>query len=168
MWGTARAFDRSCASQRPARRADVRCFAGLGFAVNESWFYLGLAPPVTQQSGAEAVRLVLHLLLGGLGGFGFGLARLPRRMRLWRLVLPAGVAAAMLIHFCWDFWCGIPRDDVAPAFQRAASVGLLLTATALFGVFVWMGVQRSRGMFAPDDRKRLWGWPFSLLLGRRE
>ena len=56
-------------------------FAGLGFAVYESWFYLGLSRPVVQQSGAEAVRLVLHLLMGGMGGFGIGLARFPQRNR---------------------------------------------------------------------------------------
>ena len=143
-------------------------YAGLGFALYESLFYLSFTPTVPQQIGAEAVRLLLHLLMGGLAGFGLGLARFPKRLPLWPFVLPCGVVAAMGIHFFWDFWCGLPRDNVSEAFQRFAAVGLLLIATALFGVSVSMGVRRSRTMFSPKSQKRLWGWPFSLLFRRRD
>ncbi len=114
------------------------------------------------------MRLLLHLLMGGLAGFGLGLARFPKRLPLWPIVLPCGIVAAMGIHFFWDYWCGIPRDDVSEAFRRSAAVGLLLIATALFGVSVSMGVRRSRAMFSPKSQKRLWGWPFSLLFRRRD
>ena len=143
-------------------------FAGLGFAIHESLFYLNFKPIVPEQGGAEAVRLLLHLLMGGLAGFGLGLARFPKRLPLWPFVLPCGVVAAMVIHFFWDYWCGIPRDDVSEAFQRSAAVGLLVIATGLFGTSVSMGVRRSRAMFSPKDQKRLWGWPFSLLFRRRD
>ncbi len=145
-------------------------FAGLGFALEESRFYLGLADPnasVSVQSGPEAVRLILHLLMGGLGGFGVGLARFPKRMPLWPIVLPLGFAIAVVIHFCWDFWCGIPRDDHSESFRRFAAVGLILSATVLFGTAVMMGVRRSRAIIAPRSQKRLWGWPLSLLFGHR-
>ena len=145
-------------------------FAGLGFAMEESRFYLGLSQPTSSlavQTGPEAVRLILHVLMGGLGGFGVGLARFPKRMPLWPIVLPVGFAAAVVIHFFWDFWCGLPGDEISEAFRRFAAVGLMLTATGLFGVAVKMGVRRSRAVIAPRSKKRLWGWPFSLLFGRR-
>lgn len=143
-------------------------FTGLGFALHESLFYLSFTPKVPQQIGAETVRLLLHLLMGGLAGFGLGLARFPKRLPLWPFVLPCGVVAAMAIHFSWNYWCGIARDDVSEPFRRSAAVVLLVVATALFGVSVSMGVRRSRAMFSPRNHKRLWGWPFSLFFGRRD
>ena len=143
-------------------------YTGLGFALFESLFYLRIVPAVPQRGGTEVVRLFLHLLMGGLSGFGVGLARFPKRLPLWPLVLPSGVVAAMTIHFLWDYWCGIPRDDASEAFQRSVAVGILIVTTVLFGVFVSMGVRRSRAMFSPEHRKRLWGWPFSLLFRRRD
>ena len=143
-------------------------YAGLGFAIHESLFYLNFKPAVPQQSGAEAVRLLLHLIMGGLAGFGLGLARFPKRMPLWPIVLPCGVVAAMGIHFFWDYWCGIPRDDVSETFQRFAAVLIMVIATAMFGVSVSMGVRRSRVIFPHKDQKRLWGWPFSLWFRRRD
>jgi RsiW-degrading membrane proteinase PrsW (M82 family) len=139
-------------------------YAGLGFAIYESLFYLSLSSAAPQ----EAVRLLLHLLMGGLGGFGLGLARFPKQLPLWALMLPGGIVAAMGIHFFWDYWCGIPREELSDAFQRSAAVGLLLMATTLFGASVLLGVRYSREMFSPKDQKRLWGWPFSLLFRRRD
>jgi RsiW-degrading membrane proteinase PrsW (M82 family) len=141
-------------------------YAGLGFAIHESMFYLGLTTIDPQQSGTEAVRLLLHLLLGGLAGFGLGLARFPKRMPWWPVVLPCGVVTAMGLHFLWDYWCGIPRDGISEVFQRSAAVGLILVATALFGMSVSLGVRRSRAVFSPRDNRHLWGWPFSLLFRR--
>jgi RsiW-degrading membrane proteinase PrsW (M82 family) len=145
-------------------------FAGLGVALEESRFYLGLSDPdspVSVQAGPEVIRLILHLLMGGLGSFGVGLARFPKRIPPWQVVLPLGFATAVGIHFCWDFWCGIPRQDLPATFQRFAALSLMLTATGLFAVGVVMGTRWSRMVIAPGSQKRLWGWPFSLLLGRR-
>ncbi|MCA9073009.1 MAG: PrsW family intramembrane metalloprotease, partial [Planctomycetaceae bacterium] len=51
-------------------------FAGLGAAVEESFFYIQLADNVgTALIGTELIRLLLHIFLGGLAGFGVGLAR---------------------------------------------------------------------------------------------
>ena len=81
-------------------------FAGLGFGLEESRFYLGLSEPTSAvfvQAGSEAIRLILHLLMGGLGSFGVGLVRFPKRMPPWPVVQPLGFATAVGVHFCWDF-----------------------------------------------------------------
>ena len=146
-------------------------FAGLGVALEESRFYLGLSDPdspVSVQAAPEVIRLILHLLMGGLGSFGVGLIRFPKQTPPWPMVLPLGFATAVAIHFCWDFWCGIPRPDLPATFQRFAALGLMLGATGLFAIGVVMGARWSRAVIAPGSQKRLWGWPFSLLLGRRQ
>jgi RsiW-degrading membrane proteinase PrsW (M82 family) len=56
-------------------------FVGLGMAVHESAFYLSLEQPGVGNLGSEAVRLMLHLLLGGLSGFAVGLLAAKRTIR---------------------------------------------------------------------------------------
>ncbi|HIF33606.1 MAG TPA: PrsW family intramembrane metalloprotease [Planctomycetaceae bacterium] len=140
-------------------------FAGLGFAIEESRFYIGLAPSGARQIGPEAVRLFLHLLLGGLGGFGLGLARFPKRLRIWAILLPGCLASSMVIHFLWDYWLGLPEATTDTAgFRRWAAVSLMVVTTSMFGGAVVYGVRWSKKILAPLSEKRLWGWPFSLLI----
>jgi RsiW-degrading membrane proteinase PrsW (M82 family) len=140
-------------------------FVGLGFAIEESRFYIGLESNGARQIGPEAVRLFLHLLLGGLGAFGLGLARFPKRLRLWGIVLPLCLASSMVIHFLWDYWLGLPEATTETAvFRRLAAVSLMAVATTMFGIAVVYGVHWSRKIIAPLSQKRLWGWPFSLLI----
>jgi RsiW-degrading membrane proteinase PrsW (M82 family) len=55
-------------------------FAGLGMALEESLFYIGVQGTDSGQFGTEPVRLLLHLLLGGLSGFAIGMAITHRRI----------------------------------------------------------------------------------------
>lgn len=145
-------------------------FAGLGFAMWESMFYIGLAqhahptPTHVQLFGQEAIRLLLHFLTGGLNGFGVGLFKF--KIGQWKIILPTWIAAAIGIHFLWDFACGLPSEADRPElFRRSIAIGLILFATFLFGVAVYVGVSWSRLHHpAAKPKHQLLGWPFSLLL----
>ena len=75
---------------------------GLGMAIDESLFYLqlwgveGALPPAS-----EPVRFCGHLVMGGISGYGVGLARM--RLSRWWLVLAGCVGVSMTIHFLWDW-----------------------------------------------------------------
>ncbi len=144
-------------------------FAGLGFAVAESFFYLGLQSHASwwMTTGQEMIRLLLHLLLGALTCCGLGLARF--RVRRWPWMFAGWVAASMTVHFLWDYACGLPSEsEMGAARQRGIAVVLMLTVTMLFGVMVIQSARRSGDIHAPHQpKKRLWGWPFSLLFRRR-
>lgn len=143
-------------------------FAGLGAAVEESWFYVfSTRDPGMDLVGTEAVRLLLHVFLGGLAGFGVGLARF--RLPHWPLLFFWALAADLLLHFGWDFLCGIPAQvEDSMLWQRLSAIGLMLTALVLFGAAVGYGSRCSKAVHAPESSKRLLGWPFSLLVRKRE
>ena len=117
-------------------------FAGLGFALSESSFYipdtLHMFPKMTHRElfGQEATRAVLHFLTGGIAGFGLGLARC--RVAGWQTLFFTWFSAAMLIHFTWDYACGLSTaDDTAgEIFQRSAAVGLMIAAMILFRIAI--------------------------------
>lgn len=74
-------------------------FAGLGAAIEESIWIMGLDHP-HYLPPQEPVRLAGHLVFGGIGGFGVGLlvTRAPRAA-LWTLLCIVGAAT---IHSLWD------------------------------------------------------------------
>lgn len=141
-------------------------FVGLGFGLEESLFYLGLdsANLRLDRFGEVPVRLLLHLLFGGLGGFAIGLARFPDRWRAWPLIFGICLGTAITIHALWDYWLGLRINDPLPdAWQQLIAISLMGTLTIAFGGLVVLGVRWSGEIFVPKRSKRLWGWPFSLL-----
>jgi len=140
------------------------CFVALGMALEESLFYLHVSfsdpagPTNFQLIGREAVRLVLHILLGGISGFGVGLIVEHSRLRHWLPILLGCLATSMMIHFLWDWLVGIPA--VSPGkpidvvweqlFQRGVSVVLMLLAMGAFAYLVVLGKRLSRTRFAPQ------------------
>jgi len=138
-------------------------FVGLGFGLEESLFYLGLdsANLRLDRFGEVPVRLLLHLLFGGLGGFAIGLGRTGVR---WPLVFGLCLGTAITIHALWDYWLGLRINDPLPdVWQQLIAISLMGTLTLAFGILVVLGVRWSRQKFVPKRSKRLWGWPFSLL-----
>lgn len=138
--------------------------AGLGFAVEESIFYInmpGSAFGGLVVAGRESVRLMLHLLLGGLTCVGLGLARF--RIRRWPAVLAGGMSASMAIHFAWDYCCGLPAalETVPSVGERIISVALMLAALVLFAAAVVFALKHSGDTHAPHRHGALWGWPFT-------
>ncbi len=141
---------------------------GLGMALEESFHLLGLlnAPgPITLP--LELVRLAGHLVMGGIVGFGLGLARIS--IPGWKRKLVQCFFIATAIHFVWD-WMALTAPDRASvnAFQTAASVAVMLFGMLFYGALVHEGSVLSKHRFAPESHLELWGWPFTALKRRRE
>ncbi len=140
-------------------------FFGIGCALYEMNTYHAASPlagpSVVNQFGSEVVRCTLHWLTGGLAGFGVGMAKLARPNA--RQILLAWSAAALAIHFCWDFFCGLPtQGGESWMAQRVIAVSLMLAALGMYGWAVCLGESHGRHMYGAQPR-RLWGWPFTLL-----
>lgn len=139
---------------------------GVGMAVAESldrMMYLPARPEMLP--AAEVVRVLGHLVLGGIACFGIGLARM--RVARWPWWLFGGAAFATAWHFLWD-WMAFTASGHAGLLPLQNVAGVLLMATGLlvYGVLVIMGSNASRRVFAPCSQGELWGWPFTLWRGR--
>ncbi len=141
------------------------CMIGLGMGVEESIFYLRLEGGSFETTGREAVRLTLHMLFGGIGGFALGMARF--RVRLWPLALAACLSAALGLHFFWDLMVGMTSQDaiLTTRVQRSC-VALMLSTIVIFGLLVVWASRRSRVLFPHNAHRRLSGWPLTLLARR--
>jgi len=132
--------------------------AGLGMALEEATaVLLRMQPPPNLLPGAELVRILLHLLFGGLGSYGLG--ALAARERRWPLALAGGLAAAVGLHALWDWIVLWPPAAGGPE-QTGGAIGLMLAAFGSYGALVVRASERSRLAFAPASPARLWGWPF--------
>lgn len=122
-------------------------FAGLGMAVEESFHYLSFSELDARTLGAETVRLLAHHLLGAIGGFAIGMARV--RARGWKPALVAGFGTSLVLHTLWDRISGAQLETITTTdFQRLAAIGLMLTAMGVFAALVVIGSRQSREYFA--------------------
>lgn len=144
------------------------CLIGLGMAIEESVSFLrennadpSYLPP------NEILRLIGHLIMGGITGFAVGMFRM--RMKRWAAALAGCLLFSMLLHFAWDI---IAFKTIAaggsPLSVRLITVLLMLTGMGFFGYLVVLASEWSRQEFAPDQKHRLWGWPFTLLFSQDE
>jgi RsiW-degrading membrane proteinase PrsW (M82 family) len=133
--------------------------SGLGMAVEESASYMSLLP-----SGSlllppeELVRVSGHLVMGGIGGCAVGWAML--RLKGWRIVTCVCFAAAVTLHFGWDWIVLSSADSGMPGATIWLSVSFMLSGLLLYGSVTAIASEKSRARFAPDRSSRLWGWPF--------
>lgn len=134
--------------------------AGLGAAIEESVHVLsrsGETGPVIPP--AEIIRILGHLVMGGIGGYGVGLAVHTTGLarRLARTAPP--FLAAVALHYAWDVIALAHEGPLGPPRWHGpvASV-IMLAGLALYGRFVVLGSRRSREHFnAPPRRIRgLW------------
>jgi RsiW-degrading membrane proteinase PrsW (M82 family) len=142
--------------------------AGLGFAMEESMLYLSLTQPEPQLIGREFVRLVFHAILGGIDGFGIGLAR--SQQRGWLRILLACLTVSMGVHFLWDALCGLPTMcDAAAVFHRCVALLLMLGSLGIFGYCVHAAHARLPHGVCFQCSNKLWGWPLANLgaIGRQ-
>lgn len=135
--------------------------AGLGMAIQESVQYLSDWKAIGSLPPTEFLRLLGHLVMGGITGFGIGMVRMgfPRAVR-WLL---GCLVVAISLHFAWD-WIALTARD-APVmlwWQKLLATLLMLWGCLFYGVLVITGSDRSREIFAPRRASSLWGWPFSL------
>jgi len=132
---------------------------GLGMAVEESLYFL------QARSAAELflfpqelVRLLGHLVMGGIAGFGVGIGRTGAPG--WRRAFVLSFSAAVALHFSWD-WVALAADgttmSAGPAVLASA---ILLTGIGIYGMLVVSGSKLSRQAFAPGSVRSLWGFPF--------
>jgi RsiW-degrading membrane proteinase PrsW (M82 family) len=129
---------------------------GLGMAIEESMMYLSLTPDKDAMTlGAEVVRLFAHALMGGLLGFAVGLTLRPppeshamHRPNPHRVLLPVlSVAAALIVHFCWDLIAY--RSHVA-ASLRGVLMLLMLCLMLVWGAMVAYAMDLSRSFKRAD------------------
>ncbi|MBL8746018.1 MAG: PrsW family intramembrane metalloprotease, partial [Phycisphaerae bacterium] len=120
---------------------------GLGCAIEESIAYY--FNPITQPWGppTEIIRILGHLVFGGLTGFGIGLLRdpsIPRRHASISFIL--GFAAAVLLHFLWDLLaCRAYLRSTPTNLERAAQVALMLAGFVAYAAALrhaWTHAQR--------------------------
>lgn len=120
-------------------------FAGLGAAVEESIAVLQRLHDTQYLPPQEPVRLVGHLVMGGIGGFGIGLIM----MRSWRAapaVLGAFLAAVAL-HTTWDIAAFADHTTAEPrllTWHAAAPMALMLAGMLLYRKLVAAGARLTR------------------------
>jgi RsiW-degrading membrane proteinase PrsW (M82 family) len=139
---------------------------GLGMALEESVYLLGfVAEPDVLLLPVELVRLLGHLIMAGIAGFGIGLAR--THVAGWPSRLVRCVIVAFALHFFWD-WLALSASDTSSLtwLQTLASIALMLFGIFFYGSLVVVGSRLSKQMFAPSSTAALWGWPFTVFLNK--
>ena len=142
-------------------------FAGLGAALYEAgWYQVNNVPAenpgVYQNFGDAFMRLFIHTIWGGIGGFALGLIVMKKP---WRRPLAQTVGIVILIHFAWDFFVGLV--DEQHTFQRLIATGLLGGSVVWYGLLVVRANKWSRAMHAPQSKQRLAGRIVRAILFRR-
>lgn len=141
---------------------------GLGMAIEESMSYLQLwrTPLSALPPATEFVRYAGHLVLGGITGFGVGMARM--KMARWPRVLAGCLAVSLTIHFLWD-WLAFTAGPKGKMewHQTLAAVVLMGFGLLFYGMLVVVGSDWSRRVFDPHSVRQLWGWPITLLMTRK-
>lgn len=134
--------------------------AGVGCAVEEAVVVLvrsGLEMP----AGEAPVRIMGHMVMGGIGGFALGLPLARPRVRAWPLAAAGSLAAAMAVHLLWDLIAFDARDlGRMTRGHQAGAVLLMVAGLAIYGGMVGAASGMSRRAMDPTSRRRLLGWPF--------
>ena len=140
---------------------------GLGMALDESVAFLAGTEEAAVLPRSEVIRLLGHLVLGGITGFGVGMFRM--RMAGWLAASIGCISFSMLMHFLWDV-IALRSEELghSPPLVTMASVALIVGGMVFYGFLVVLASEWSRRVFAPDEDHRLWGWPFTLIMKKRE
>lgn len=121
-------------------------FAGLGAALEESVAVLQRLSAGTQYlPPQEPVRLVGHLVMGGIGGFGIGLIM----VKSWRAAMPvcAALLAAIALHTAWDVTAFADHKTAEPrllTWHAVVPMGLMLAGMLLYRRLVSSGARLTR------------------------
>lgn len=130
---------------------------GLGCALEESVSYF--LHPVTRPWGTptEVIRILGHLIFGGLSGFGIGSlwsCSIPRRLAAAHLVIGFGVA--ILLHYLWDVQASQGFMRASPTLtDRGAQVGLMLSGFAAYATVLRIAWSRAQLEFKGKHWKQL-------------
>lgn len=123
-------------------------FAGLGAALEESTSLMGVTVRMWQFLPAqEPVRLLGHLVMGGIGGFAVGMNRPARRPR-WLLAFVLTFGCAVALHVFWDVVAFSAKDKGRMlAWHKTAAVSLMLGGLAIYWRLVAAAERMSREWF---------------------
>ncbi len=112
---------------------------GLGAALTESIHSLGAPTQFTMLPREEPVRLLGHLVMGGIGGFGVGLMATLS----WRYITTAIACfvAAVSLHVTWDVVAYHMADAAepgqSPPYQSSGlAIGIMLGGFLFFRMLV--------------------------------
>jgi RsiW-degrading membrane proteinase PrsW (M82 family) len=133
---------------------------GLGMAVEESLYFLQARSALDLLLfPLELVRLLGHLVMGGIAGFGVGIGRSGTPG--WRRALVLTFSMAIALHFSWD-WVALAATDGARMSTGLTllAVAVMLVGIGVYGSLVVLGESLSRARFAPESARSLWGFPF--------
>jgi len=132
---------------------------GLGMAAEESLHFL------QARSAAdlllfplELVRLLGHLVMGGIAGFGVGIGRMGTPG--WRRALVLSFTTAIALHFSWDWVALAAADSTTSTGLTLLAAAIMLVGIGIYGALVVWGSRLSRYAFAPESVRSLWGFPF--------
>ena len=144
-------------------------FAGLGFAVYETWLYNSYDITTSLQNRAMHgfARFLIHCLLGSLTCAGLGFARF--KTPNWKLTFATLTIASMVLHFSYDYVVlGMMAGNIEKLpLQRVVLVLVMSMLMVLFGRAVVVGSKKS-GTVHGKTKRRLYAWPFSLLVSRKD
>jgi len=137
----------------PLDGAIYGAFAGLGAAVYESVVHIGWPSTDPILPASEPVRLMGHLLMGGIGGFGVGFVRVARLSGRW-IRLVGCLSAAMLLHTAWDV-IAFEAGDLGRMlpWHTWASVLLMLVGMVTFRLLVRSGAEHSKAQHGPHEQQ---------------
>lgn len=143
-------------------------FAGLGFALDESWMYnsFDTTSPISIRCAHLFARFLIHTLLGALtcAGLGFWRFQTPR----WKLVFVTLTCSAMALHFAYDYaviGMSEGRLELLPR-QQATTVVVMVLLIGLFGRTVVIGSRKS-GTIHGKKQRTLVAWPFSVFFRKK-
>jgi RsiW-degrading membrane proteinase PrsW (M82 family) len=133
---------------------------GLGMGLEESFHLLNLArEPNVLTLPVELVRLLGHLVMGGIAGFGVGLAAM--RMAGSARAVARSFALALLFHFAWDYVALASPDGITfPGNRSLVAVTIMVAGFFVYGALVLLGSRLSKEVFEPSSVRSIWGWPF--------
>ena len=134
--------------------------AGVGCALEEAVFVL-LRDGPEMPAGEAPVRILGHLVMGGIGGFALGLPLTRPSTKLWPVTAAGGLLAAVTLHFLWDLVAFSARDlGRMTRGHQAAAVALMLAGLGVYGGLLAAASGLSRRAVDPASGRRLAGWPF--------
>lgn len=136
-------------------------FVGLGAALIEAYCVIGTPSHLVLPCPEEFIRLLGHLVMGGIGCAALG-ALSVRPAALW-FALPAGLALAIGIHVAWDVIAYSAADAVRapwlagapPAMFSAVSAGVMFVGLLAYRAAVQIASLRSKAMFQPNAAESL-------------
>ena len=138
-------------------------FAGLGFALVETWMYDALEANLSL--GVRCVhlfaRLLVHALLGSITCAGLGYWRF--REKHWKRIFFTLTTSAMALHFAYDYallGMSSGRPELLPR-QQVFLVIVMVCLITLFARTVIVGSNKSSTIHGKKGRSLL-KWPFNV------